>query len=142
MPPDPASFFLRKDLEKGAGIITPSGESGERPYRSVPDGPTVPGQRASRFPVISLNELCVGKRVKRRRRDYGTGLCKSSVTKATNEAIRLGILVRERRKSHTGRDLASLFAINWDRVQEYDRERRKGLKRGCPPGRHLVLTGR
>ena len=66
--------------------------------------------------------------VKRRRRDYGTGLSKSSVAEAINEAIGVGILVRERNKSSAGRDLSSLYAIDWDRVQQYDWERRKGLK--------------
>jgi hypothetical protein len=36
-------------------------------------------------------------KIKRRWRDYGTGL-----------------------ESGSGRDLSSLYAINWDRVQEYD----------------------
>lgn len=124
---DPAGFALRRDLEQ-VGIIDNSSESRERPYRSVSEGPLVPGQQTSRFPLISLNELCVGKRVKRRRRDYGTGLSKSSVAEAINEAIGVGILVRARHKSSAGRDLPSQFAIDWDRVQEYDWQRRKGLK--------------
>jgi hypothetical protein len=124
---DPAVFFLAQDLKKGGGIIEPSGESDERPYRPVSGGPTIPGEQASRFVMISLRELCIGKRIKRRWRDRGTGLSKSSVTEAIKEAIDAGILVRERQRTATGRDVSSAFAIDWDRVQQYDWERRKGL---------------
>jgi predicted transcriptional regulator len=57
-------------------------------------------------------------------------LSKSSVAKAINEALQSGILVRTRWKSATGRDLPSLYAIDWDLVQEYDWKRRKGLRGG------------
>jgi hypothetical protein len=126
---DPGLFFLGQDLEK-VGIIDSSGRSGERPYRLVSDGPNVPGQPGrARFAVISLNELCHGLRIKRGWRDRGTGLSKSSVAQAIKEALQSGILVREHQHSERGRDLSSLYAIDWDRVQEYDWERRKGPKK-------------
>jgi hypothetical protein len=56
-------------------------------------------------------------------------LCKSSLAEAINEAIQSGILIREHHKSQTGRDLASAYGINWDRVQQYDWQRRKGPKK-------------
>ena len=49
--------------------------------------------------MISLQEFSHGKRLKRRWRDYGTGLSKSSVAAAILEAVQSGILVHERRKS-------------------------------------------
>ena len=126
---DPGSFFLGQDLEK-VGIIDSSGRSGERTYRQLSGGPSVPGQPGpARFVVISLHELCQGLRIKRGWRDRGTGLCKSSVAKAIKEALQSGILVREHQHSERGRDLSSLYAIDWDRVQEYDWERRKGPKK-------------
>jgi hypothetical protein len=122
---DPALFFFRQDLEK-VGIMDSSGESGERPYRPVPDGPAVPGwEGPARFAIISLDVLCHGVKIKRRWRDYGTVLSKSSVAEAIKEALESGILVRKRRRSSSGRDLSSLYAINWDRVQEYDWQRSK-----------------
>ena len=122
---NPALFALHRDLEK-VGFLEPSGESGAHPYR--PGGPAVPGEPVGRFAVISLQELCAGRRIKRRRIDFGTGLSKSSVSKAVNEAIGSGILVRETQKSANGRDLPSGYGINWDRVQENDWARRKGRK--------------
>jgi hypothetical protein len=117
--------FLTQQVAEHVGIINPSGESGERPYR--PGGPAVPGEQTGRFAIISLDILCHGVKFKRRWRDKGTGLRKSSVAKAINEALKSGILVRQKNKSGSGRDLSSLYGINWDRVQEYDRQRQKGL---------------
>jgi predicted transcriptional regulator len=68
-------------------------------------------------------------KIERRWRDHGTGLSKSSVAKAINEAVSFGILVREKYKSGSGRDLSSRYAINWDRVQEYDSARRQGVSK-------------
>ena len=125
---NPALFWIRRDLETGAGIIHPSGES--RPYRTVTDGPRLPGcEGPARLAVISLNELCHGVRLKKCWQDYGTGLSKSSAAAAINEAIRSGFLVRQRNRSSSGRDLSSLYAVDWDRVQEADWTRRKRLKR-------------
>jgi hypothetical protein len=70
---NPAIFALNQDLEK-AGRPVPSGESGERHYRPVANGPTVPAWGdQSRFAVISLDELCHGIRTKRRWRDHERG---------------------------------------------------------------------
>jgi hypothetical protein len=115
--------FLTQQVAEHVGIIDPSGDSRERPYR--PGGPAVPGEQTGRFAIISLDVLCRGVKIKRRWRDYGTGLSKSSVAKAINEALKSGILVRQKNKSGRGRDLSSLYAIDWDRVQEYDWQRRK-----------------
>jgi hypothetical protein len=117
--------FLTQQVAEHVGIINPSGESGERPYR--PGGPAVPGEQTGRFAIISLDILCHGVKIKRRWRDKGTGLSKSSVAKAINEALKLGILIREQQKSIRGRSLSSHYAIDWDRVQEYDWQRRKGV---------------
>jgi hypothetical protein len=124
---NPATFALGRDLEK-LGMIDPTGESGERPYRTVQDGPTIPGERASRFAVISLKDFYEGMRFKRGWRDYGTGLGRSSVPEAIKEAIQSGILVRQHHKSGRGKDMSNLYAIDWDRVQEYDWQRRKSRK--------------
>jgi hypothetical protein len=124
---NPPFAALQRDLEK-MGFPDAPGESGERPYRSNEAAPAVPGQRVGRFALISLAELCDGKRIGRLWRDRGTGLSKSSVAEAIKEAVGTGILVHERRKSGHGRDLSSGYAINWDRVQEYDWRRRKSPK--------------
>ncbi len=121
---DPALSSLKQDLAAGAGIIEATKPT-EHPYRSNDRAPALPGEQRGRFAVISLDSLCHGTRLQRRWRDYGTGLSKSSVAEAINEALQSGILVRERHKSGAGRDLSSFYAINWDRVQEYDWERRK-----------------
>ena len=130
---DPAGFFLRQDFESlgilQVGILNASSETGVRPYRSVPNGPKLPSERGVRLPVISLRHLCDGTRVNRRWRDYGTGLIKSSVAEAIKEAIQSGILVREHHRSANGCDLASLYGIDWDRVQEYDWQRRKNRRK-------------
>jgi hypothetical protein len=124
---DSLGAALRSDLEK-ISIINPPPEAGCRSYRLVNGGPSVPGETTSRFAVISLHDFRDGVRVKRRWRDYGTGLSKSSVAAAIKEAVQSGILVRQHNKSGAGRDLASLYAINWDRVQEFDVARRKNRK--------------
>ena len=97
--------FITQQMADRVGIIYTSGESGERPYRLVPDGPAVPGwEGPARFAVISLDVLCHGLKIKRRWRDHGTGLSKSSVAEAINEAVRSGILVRrkEQERKRTG----------------------------------------
>lgn len=124
---DPGGVALQHDLEKFEIFDVP-GESGERPYRSDQGAPPVPGEQVGRFSLISLAELRHGKRIECRWRDHGTGLSKSSVAKAINEAVQVGILVHERSKTMRGRDLSSGYGIDWDRVQEYDWQRRKGRK--------------
>jgi hypothetical protein len=124
---DPALFALRQDLTAGAGFIE-APESTQYPYRSDDRAPAVPGEQRGRFAIIPATTFCQGVKINRRWRDYGTGLSKSSVAKAINEALQSGILVRERHKSAAGRDLPSFYAIDWDRVQEVDWERRKSLK--------------
>jgi len=125
---DPASYYHDRDLQ-GAGMINSPGESEGRSHRPVPEATSIPGERGpARFVVISLKELCQGVRIKRRYRDHGTGLAKSSVAEAIKEAVQTGVLVHERQKNSSGRDLPSQYAINWDKVQEYDWMRRKGLK--------------
>lgn len=64
-------------------------------------------------------------------RDYGTGLSKSSVAEAVNEAIAEGILLRQRQKSSVGRDLGSLYGI---RIRELDWWRAKGKKKAKQKG--------
>jgi hypothetical protein len=125
---NPGLFRLRRDFEQ-VGIMIPSpSEEAERSYRLVPGAPAPPDQ-PPRFVVINLAEFCHGVRLKYRNRDFGTGLSKSAVAEAIKEAIRSGVLLQKRRKSDAGRDLASLYAINWDRVQEFERLRRKGRKK-------------
>jgi hypothetical protein len=114
-------------LAVAAGIID-APESTERPYRSDDRAPAVPGEQRGRFAIISLNAFCHGTRLQRRWRDYGTGLSKSSVAEAINEALQSRILVRERHKSAAGRDLPSYYAIDWDRVQEFDWQRRQNRR--------------
>ena len=124
----PAAFALSRDLERVAVITDPPAGTGERPYRLVDGDAAIPGSRGpGRFAVISLDQICHGVKIKRRRRDFGTGLSRSSAAEAINQALGSGILARERRKSSTGRDLSSAYGINWDRVQEFDWQRRKGL---------------
>jgi len=125
---DPGTAAMRSDFEK-VEIYEAPAKSGERSYRRVDGCPCLPGERTSRFVVISLRHFCIGVRdVKRRRRDFGTGLSKSSVAAAIKEGVQSGILVQRRNKSGAGRDLASLYGIDWDRVQELDWARRKNLK--------------
>jgi hypothetical protein len=99
--------------------------SAARPFQTKP--PAV-------FPAISLQDFRYGVRVRRRWRDYETGLSKSSVAAAIKEALASGILVQQRNKSATGRDLPSLCAIKWDRVQELDWATRRNLKRSFGSG--------
>lgn len=71
--------------------------------------------------VISLREFSEGVRIKRKWRDYGTGLSKSSVAGALNEAERVGVLVRQRgRRGANNRSMASKYGINWRQVREWD----------------------
>jgi len=72
--------------------------------------------------VISLKEFSAGVRLKRRWRDYGTGLSKSSVAAALNEPERIGVLVRQRgRCSAKGGNMASRYGIDWRQVREVGR---------------------
>lgn len=124
---DPIMAALHRDLAQ-VGIMGAAGPPAERSYRLVPDGPYLPGEATSRFVVISLRDFCKGLRLRRRRRDFGTGLSKSSLAAAIKEAVRSGIVVQRRNKSGAGRDLASLYAIDWDLVQQLDWARRKNRK--------------
>jgi hypothetical protein len=125
---NPLMFALKMDLERYGLVDVPNG-SGERPYRADQRAPTLPGGGGiGRFATISLDEICRGKRSKAGWRDYGTGVSKSTVAAAIKEALQSGILVREHHKSSAGRDLPSYYAIDWDRVQEYDSLRRKSRK--------------
>lgn len=123
---NPAGYALRKDIEGKTGMFSSSKEE-DRPYRLVSSPDHASEASTARFPVISLSQICKGVCIKRRWRDNGTGLSKSSAAEAITEAIQSGILVRERRTSTRGRDLASLYGIDWDRVQELDWMRRKNL---------------
>jgi len=120
---EPALYALRRDLEHFGRFDAP-GEMEERPYRSSPSGPSLPGAGTRRLAIVSLEHLCLGVRTKRGWRDYGTGLSKSSVAAGIQEALQSGILFQKREKSSTGRDLPSLYAIDWDRVREDERHRR------------------
>ena len=96
---NPAVFYLKRDLEQmGVDTVELPGE--QRPYRS--GGPMLPcacwTHEGPRFAVLSLAQICSGVRVKDRWQDHGTGLTKSSVAEAINEAIKAGIVIRERRK--------------------------------------------
>jgi len=124
---DPVAYVGRCFVERAGIFLDVPGETGERPYR--PGGPPIPGASARRFAVISLQELCDGVRIESRWRDYGTGLSKSSVAAAIKEGLQSGILVQEHQKTHSGRDLPSLYAIDWDLVQECDWRRRHYAKR-------------
>jgi hypothetical protein len=125
---NPGLFRLHRDFEQ-VGIMIPSpSEEAERSYRVVPGAPAPPDQ-PPRFVVISLANFCHGVRLKYRNRDFGSGLSKSAVANAINEAIDAGVLLQERCKSAGGRDLSSVYAINWDQVHEFDRLRRKGRTR-------------
>ena len=123
---DPAMFYLNRDLEQ-MDMDTIELPAEHRPYRS--GGPALPcacwTHEGPRFAVLSLSQICAGVRVKDRWRDHGTGLTKSSVAEAINEAIAAGIVIRQRGKGSTGGDYASLYAIDWDRVLELDWIRRR-----------------
>jgi hypothetical protein len=129
---DPAGSALGLDLQH-VGIIDPRSQSGERRYRVDQSAPPLPGDRTGRFAVISLDILCHGARRNRLWVNPGTGLSKSSVAEATNEAIHVGILVRKKCSTEAGRSISSLYAIDWDRVQQFDWERRKGLRQMSKP---------
>lgn len=75
--------------------------------------------------AISLSEFTRGLRTKRGRRDYGTGLAKSSVAAAINDAVRAGVLRREQRTGTDGRTIASVYEINWAKVREWNTSRHK-----------------
>jgi hypothetical protein len=126
---NPGLAALHNDLFK-MGMHPGLPPTDDRPYRNV----TGEFGEAQRFAVLSLDQLCHGVRTEKGRfRDYGTGLSKSSVAEAVNEAIAEGILLRKRQKSSVGRDLGSLYGINWDLVPELNWWRAKGKKR--PNGR-------
>jgi len=64
---------------------------------------------------ISLKQLSDGMPEKNRARlDGGTGLAKSSLAAAINEAASLGILRRTRREGRDGRTLATSYGIDWE----------------------------
>jgi hypothetical protein len=85
---NPALAALHNDLFKmGMHLRLPPADG--RPYRNV----TAEFGEAQRFAVLSLDQLCHGVRTEKGRfRDYGTGLSKSSLAEAVNEAIAEGIL--------------------------------------------------
>jgi hypothetical protein len=122
---NPLMHAFQLDMEKLGRVEAPK-EATDHPYRTDPHAPTIPGESVRRFAVISLGGLCSGVRTKRRWRDYGTGLSKSSAAAAIHEALASGVLVRQRNRNWAGRDLPSLYAINWDVVQQYEAERQKG----------------
>lgn len=127
---DPSVSALALDLQQ-VGIIDPRSGSGERRYRVDQSAPPLPGDRTGRFAAISLDILCHGARRNRLWVNHGTGLSKSSVTEATNEAIHVGILVRKKCSTDAGRSMSSLYAIDWDRVQQLDWSAAKVYGR-CP----------
>lgn len=109
---DPAMCVVAGYVERmtGMDILAVSGE--ERPYR--PGGPALPWcpvHDPPRFAVLSLSQICSGVKVKKgktlraplRWQDHGTGLSKSAVAEAVNEAIAAGIIVRPARKRVHGR---------------------------------------
>jgi hypothetical protein len=82
------------------------------------------------FTPISLQQFCQGRRLpKGGYSDAGTGLSKSSVTDALNEAIEKGIILRKRRSGWQGEGLASRYAVNWEEVFELVAKLRKSPKR-------------
>lgn len=131
---DPLRYHFNRDAEALGVLIDSSANlppGSDRPYRTVGGAAPVPGETAARLAVISLAEICKGVQVKGKSLKRGTGLSKSSVAKAVNEAVNSGIVLRQPRQSTKGRDLSSLYGIDWDMVQYRDWERRKGLDR--PP---------
>jgi hypothetical protein len=124
---DPLDYAIKTYIESFGIVDTPRETS--RPYRADQRAPILPGGGGiGRFAIVSLEEICRGVRMKRGWRDYGTGLSKSTAAAAIKEALRTGVLMRERHKSAAGRDLASFYAINWDTVQKWDGLRRKSRK--------------
>ena len=111
---NPSLAALHNDFFK-MGRSIPLPPTDDRPYRNV----TGEFGEAQRFAVLSLHQLCHGVRTEKGRfQDYGTGLSKSSLTEAINEAIAESILIRKPQKSSGGRDLPSLYGINWNLIRE------------------------
>lgn len=107
-------------------ILPDASDGNERPYRPW-NGPGLPQTDSGpRGVVLSVQQIRNGLRTKRRWRDHGTGLGRTSAYEAIKEAETIGILVRQRRNIK-GKDVASLYGIEWDRVQELDRQRQKNL---------------
>jgi hypothetical protein len=71
------------------------------------------------FTPVSLAEFSRGERLPNgKNRDGGTGLSKSSVTDAINEAIAKGILERKKRASRRAKAMPSVYGVNWQKVFE------------------------
>lgn len=77
------------------------------------------------FTAVSLASIC-----------RATGLSKSSVAEAVNEAIAVGVIERRARKSSKGGSLASVYRINWDTAREWaaKKERAKVARLKRRPG--------
>jgi hypothetical protein len=127
---EPAVAALRNDFSK-MGLELPVPPADERSYRNVTG--VCQSEEAQRHAVLSLERICHGVRTSKRfYSDYGTGLSKSSVAAAIREAISVDILIRHRRQSSAGKDLPSVYGINWKRVRELDHRRKKGKKAKDP----------
>ena len=70
--------------------------------------------------LIPLEEFSTGVP----RETSGTGLSRSSVVKAINDAVNSGLLRRERRQASNGGDLSTEYGIAWEKVAERARVRR------------------
>jgi hypothetical protein len=127
---DPVNL-LKSDLSK---IVPELAETFSRDQSNAAHLEVV-HDRSLEFPVlftpISLEQFCRGQRLRKGGYvDGGTGLSKSSVTDAINEAIEKGIIRRRKQSNWQGKALPSLYAVCWERVFQLAEERKKrGSKR-------------
>ena len=115
---------LRRDVFAAGGIDIgqPSGPDERAGLAVVPETDS-----AAKWTQLSLAEICRGMRVLGKRntvQNHGTGLTKSSVVQAIQEAERLGILRHRRNRSQSRGFGASSYSISWKRVTELAQEAR------------------
>jgi hypothetical protein len=129
---DPVSILRRDLVEKVHSLAGMPGwgpEPGPSQLEIIHDNNP---RRPKVFAPISLGQFSLGKLdANGKRLDGGTGLSKSSITDAINEAIDTGILIRKVRKRDR-EDLPSMYGINWETVDELAKDlkrRRSNVRR-------------
>jgi hypothetical protein len=114
---------LRRDVFNATGIDMSGQPTGpeERSQLTVVEDPR------AKWTQLSLAQICGGvlDRKKRVVKNRGTGLAKSSVVEAIEEAFQLEILKKRRNKSHSRGDLPTSYSIVWKRVTELAEESRR-----------------
>jgi hypothetical protein len=118
--------MLDRDVFKETGVdASRTAGSEERSGLTVVPSSSVKGTSAN-WTHLSLAQICGGvvDRAKRRIRNRGTGLAKSTAVAAINEAVKLRILKKRKLKSEKG-DLPTGYCVDWKRVTELAAESKR-----------------